>query len=77
MEKTGWFDWVGPLIDKMYEGLLGLLPDWLGTGFADISSAMGPIARYFAYLAGLDVVPAIIIGAYGVRFLIRRIPFIG
>lgn len=71
------FDWLWDWIDKLQGWLLGLLPDWLGNGFGDLTAAMGPTVRYLAYLGGLDAVVPIIIGAYIARFLIRRIPIFG
>lgn len=71
------FDWVWSLIEKFLAWMLSLLPSWLGSGFAELDAAMGPAARYFSYLFALDVAIPTAIGAYIVRFLIRRIPFFG
>lgn len=71
------FDWIAELFDKAFAWLASLLPDWLGTGWDQLASAFGPVAQYLAYLSGLDVVAPTIMGAYVVRFLIRRIPVIG
>lgn len=71
------FDWIAELFDKAFAWLSSLLPDWLGTGWDQLASAFGPVAQYLAYLSGLDVVAPTIMGAYVVRFLIRRIPVIG
>lgn len=71
------FDWIADLFDTFFEWLSGLLPDWLGSGYDQLAGALGPAAQYFAYLAGLDVVAPTIIGAYVVRFMIKRIPLIG
>lgn len=71
------FDWIPALFDKFFDWLAGLLPDWLGSGFDDLASAFGPVAEYFAYLMALDVVAPVVMAAYIVRFLIKRIPLIG
>lgn len=71
------FDWVSDLFSKFFSWLLGLLPGWLGNGWDQLAAAFGPIAQYFAYLSALDVVAPTIVGAYVVRFLIRRIPLVG
>jgi hypothetical protein len=71
------FDWLSPLVDKFNSWLVGLLPDWLGSGFSDLSALFGPTAKYFAYLGGFDVVIPVIITAYTVKFLIRRLPVVG
>lgn len=71
------FDWLWGFLSKFQGWLIPLLPDWMGTGFADLSAAMGPSVKYLAYLAGLDTVMPVVIGAYITKFLIRRIPIIG
>lgn len=71
------FDWLSSLIDKFFAWIVALLPDWLGNGYDIIASAFGPVAQYLSYLSGLDVVAPTILGAYTIRFLIRRIPFVG
>lgn len=73
----GLFSWIPSMLDRFQGWMLGLLPDWLGNGFAELASAFGPTAQYLAWLSGLDVVLPTILGAYIVKFLIRRIPFIG
>lgn len=71
------FDWVWGFMDKFQGWVVALLPAWMGSGFSELNAAMGPTVRYFAYLGGLDAVIPTVIGAYIVRFLIRRIPFFG
>ncbi len=82
---TGWIGailgWIGGLISTIVGGainwLVDLLPDWLGAGFSDLAAAFGPAAQYFGYLAGIDVVAPTVMGAYVIKFVIRRLPFIG
>jgi len=69
--------WFMKLFESFTDWLLALLPDWLGSGYADLASAFGPTASYFAWLSGLDVVAPTILGAYVLKFVIRRLPVIG
>lgn len=71
------FDWVGDLLNEFLGWLASLLPDWLGSGWDGLAASFGPIAKYFAYLGGLDVVAPTVMSAYVIKFLIRRIPVIG
>lgn len=73
----GLFDWIWSLFARFFDWLISLLPSWLGTGWADLAAAMGPLAKYLSYLAALDVVAPIVVGAYVVRFTIRRLPIVG
>ena len=66
------------LITEAFLYLINLIPapDFISTvtqGLNEISS----YAAYPAYLAGFDVGIPMIASAYGIRFLIRRLPFIG
>lgn len=82
---VGWIGailaWVLGLISTVLGGLLdwliSLIPDWLGNGFSEIAGAFGPAAMYFGYLAGLDVVAPTILGAYILKFAVRRLPGFG
>lgn len=71
------FDWISSLFDKFFLWLSSLLPDWLGAGWSELGGLFGPLAKYFSWLLALDVVAPVIMGAYVVRFLIRRVPLIG
>lgn len=71
------FNWILGLFEAAFDWLIGLLPDWMGSGWDQLASAFGPLAQYLAWLMALDVVAPTILGAYGIRFLIRRLPIIG
>jgi hypothetical protein len=75
-------DWViNEVIQLLLAGLAAVLtlipvPAWL----ANAPGVIGAMPAGVAYVAGLFMLPqgiAIIIGAYTVRFIIRRLPFIG
>lgn len=72
------FEWC---FQQLMEALAAVLnaipvPDWL----SGASAVVGSIPSGVAFFLGAAQVPsglAIILGAYVIRFLIRRIPFIG
>lgn len=76
------FLWI-PL--KLYQALLSGLatvlesipvPDW-ATGVSGLASGISPTVMYYVEPFNLGTGLSILFSAYGVRFLIRRIPFIG
>lgn len=71
------FDWLWDFISKLLDWVVGLLPTWLGNGWAELSSYFGPTAKYIAYISGLDAVVPVVISAVIIRFFIRRIPVVG
>lgn len=71
------FDWLSSLFDKFTSWLVGLFPDWLGSGWAILSDSLGPTAKYFVHLFALDITAPTIMSAYVIRFLIRRTPLVG
>lgn len=73
-DLSGWFF---GLLSKLFDLLLGLLPAGPAESLASINSTMGPLAKFVAYILGLDFFFTAVISAYIVRFLIRRIPVIG
>lgn len=73
-DLSGWFF---GLIGKVFDIILSMLPEGPAAALSDLNHMMGPLAKYLAYLAGLDLIFVAVITAYTVRFLIRRLPFIG
>lgn len=77
-EVKGFFVWVS---EQIFTGILDVLnaipiPSWVDstTSFA---AGISPGVWYFASVANLQFGAGVIASAYGIRFLIRRIPVIG
>lgn len=77
-EIKAFFVWVS---EQIFNAIIAVfnaipVPDWAASG-ADIFSGVPSNVGYFVGPFDLPSGAAIIVGAYGIRFLIRRIPFIG
>lgn len=58
--------------------ILGLLPAWFsGEGLASHSSVFTPEVWYFIDYFLIEEGIALVLSAYSVRFIIRRLPFVG
>jgi hypothetical protein len=52
-----------------------LVPTWFGTGLSTLFQLINtPILEYMAYILGIDIIIPTLIGAYIVRYLLRRVP---
>ena len=72
---------VWSLAEQIFNAIIAVfnaipIPDWAQSG-ADILSSIPPSVGYFVGPFDLGYGAAILGGAYGIRFLIRRIPLIG
>lgn len=69
--------WWNDMVQGFTDWAIGLLPDWLGTGFADLFGYFGPMAQYLAWLFALDWVIPTVLASTVIRFSIRRLPIVG
>ncbi len=77
-EIKGFFIWISEQIFNAIVAVFNAIPvpDWAQSG-ADILSNIPPSVGYFVGPFDLGFGAAVLGSAYGVRFLIRRIPLIG
>lgn len=73
---AGWFQ---SMFAAVWDWLLSLLPAWWGSGFDTLWAYFEgyPAAKWALYLLAADYWVPVVLGAYAIRFLIRRLPIIG
>lgn len=77
-EVKGFFVW---LSEQVFNGIVAVfnaipLPSWATSG-GDVLSGIPPSVGYFVGPFDIGYGAGVIVSAYGLRFLVRRIPLIG